>query len=160
MCMLNMLRDKLWKHMMASVHKQNLRHKARKVKVLVAQSCPTLCNPMNPSGSSAHGTLQARILEWVAISFSKGIFPTQGSNLGLLHCRQILYHLSHKGNQLSPRQGRYTSKFLHKWKNFIPDTIHWWFWKHYLIFSKTFCIIFYANKPNHISSDKLVNGPL
>ena len=40
----------------------------------VAQSCPTLCNPMNCSlpGSSVHGILQARILEWVAIPFSKG----------------------------------------------------------------------------------------
>ena len=41
---------------------------------LVAQSRPTLCNPLDcsPPGSSAHGTLQARILEWVAISFSRG----------------------------------------------------------------------------------------
>ena len=40
----------------------------------VAQSCPTLCDPMDrsPSGSSVHGILQARILEWVAISFSRG----------------------------------------------------------------------------------------
>ena len=40
----------------------------------VAQSCPTLCNPMgcNIPGSSVHGILQARILEWVAISFSRG----------------------------------------------------------------------------------------
>ena len=40
----------------------------------VAQSCPTLCNPVDGSqpGSSVHGILQARILEWVAISFSKG----------------------------------------------------------------------------------------
>ena len=40
----------------------------------VAQSCLTLCNPMNCSlpGSSNHGILQARILEWVAISFSRG----------------------------------------------------------------------------------------
>ena len=45
-------------------------------------------------GSFVHGILQARILEWVAISFSRGIFLTQGSNLGLLHCRQILYYLS------------------------------------------------------------------
>ena len=39
-----------------------------------AQSCLTLCNPMDysPPGSSVHGTLHARILEWVAISFSKG----------------------------------------------------------------------------------------
>ena len=45
-----------------------------KVKVLVAQSCPTLCHPMDcsPPGSSVHGILQARILEWVAISFSRG----------------------------------------------------------------------------------------
>ena len=35
--------------------------------------------------------LQARILEWVAMPSSKGIFPTQGSNLGIPHCRQILY---------------------------------------------------------------------
>ena len=42
--------------------------------VLVAQSFPTLCNPTNynPPGSSVHGILQARILEWVAISFSRG----------------------------------------------------------------------------------------
>ena len=40
----------------------------------VAQSCPTLCNPMDCSlpGFSVHGILQARILEWVTISFSRG----------------------------------------------------------------------------------------
>jgi len=44
------------------------------MKVLVAQSCPTLCDPMDCSlpGSSVHGILQARILEWVAIPFSRG----------------------------------------------------------------------------------------
>ena len=53
------------------------------MKVLVSQSCPTLCDPMdcNPSGSSVHGLLQARILEWVAIpffreSFRHGLEPT------------------------------------------------------------------------------------
>ena len=42
--------------------------------VLVAQSRPTLCNPMDcsPPGSSVHGILQARILEWIAIPFSRG----------------------------------------------------------------------------------------
>ena len=42
--------------------------------VLVAQSCPTLCDPMDcsPPGSSVHGVLQTRILEWVAISSSRG----------------------------------------------------------------------------------------
>ena len=44
-----------------------------------------------------HRLLQAGILEWAAIL--QGIFPTRGSNLGLLHCRQILYHQSH---QVSP----------------------------------------------------------
>ena len=42
---------------------------SEKVKVLVAQSCPTLCSPMDssPPGSSVLGSLQARILEWVAM---------------------------------------------------------------------------------------------
>ena len=41
---------------------------------LVAQSCPTLCNPVDcsPPGFPVHGILQARILEWVTISFSRG----------------------------------------------------------------------------------------
>ena len=45
-----------------------------KVKVLVAQLCPTLCNPINcsPTDSFVHGILQERILEWVGISFSRG----------------------------------------------------------------------------------------
>ena len=45
-----------------------------KVKALVTQSCPTLCNSMdcNPPGSSVHGILQARILAWVVIYFSRG----------------------------------------------------------------------------------------
>ena len=96
------------------------------------------CDPMDCSlpGSSVNGILQARLLEWVAISCSKSesescsvmsdslrphglyspqnsqgqntgegslsllqeIFPTQGSNPGLPHCRKILYQLSHKGS--------------------------------------------------------------
>ena len=135
--------------------------------MIVTQQCLNLCDPMDysPPGSSAHGILRARILEWVAISFSRGssrpriepgssslqtdslptespgkpvesetgsvvvcswrphglhspwnspdqntevgshsllqgIFPTQGSNSGLPHCRWILYQLSHQG---SPR---------------------------------------------------------
>ena len=44
-----------------------------------------------------HGILQARILDWVAFPFSRGSSqPRDGSNPGLLHCRQILYQLSHK----------------------------------------------------------------
>ena len=65
------------------------------VKVKVVQSCPMLCDPMD---YTVHGILQARILKWVVIPFSKGIFPTLGLNPGLPQCRQILYQLSHKGS--------------------------------------------------------------
>ena len=60
---------------------------------LVAQSCPTLCDPMDCSlpGSSVHGIFQARVLEWVAISFSRGSsWPRD-----LPHRRQTLCRLSH-----------------------------------------------------------------
>ena len=62
----------------------------------ISQLCPTLCDPMVYSlpGSSVHGILQARILEWVTVPLLQGIFPTQGSNPGLPHCRWILYYLS------------------------------------------------------------------
>ena len=71
-----------------------------KVKGLVTQSCSTLCNPTDcsPPGSSVHGTLQARILEWVASPFSRSSRSGKGSNPGLLQCRQILYRLSHQGS--------------------------------------------------------------
>ena len=62
----------------------------------VALLCPTLCHPMD---CIVPGILQARILEWVTFPFSRGIFPTQGSNPGLPHCRWILYQLSY---QVSP----------------------------------------------------------
>ena len=94
------------------------------VKVVVTQSCPTLCNPMDysPPDSSVHGILQARIQEWVAIPFSRGtsrlrawetsnffFFKLFGYSLFLSVCTQmpagvlsrvmlILYHLSHEGS--------------------------------------------------------------
>ena len=57
---------------------------------LSVQSCPTLCDPMDysPPGSSVSWIFQARILEWVAISFLQGIFLTQGLNL----CLKCLLH--------------------------------------------------------------------
>ena len=56
------------------------------------QSCPTLCDPMDcsPPGSSVHEIFQSRILEWVAISFSRGSSLPRWLNLGLPHCRQTL----------------------------------------------------------------------
>ena len=82
------------------------------LKVLVTQSYLTLCNPMDDSpsrllcpwnspgkgtGVGSHCLLQ-------------GIFPTHGSNPSLLHCWQILYHLSHQGN---PTMNLFTEK---KWR--------------------------------------------
>ena len=67
---------------------------------LVTQSCLTFCNPMdcNPPGSSVHGILQARILEWVAMPSSRGSSQAREYNPAFPHCRQILYHLSHQGH--------------------------------------------------------------
>ena len=81
-----------------SVCHHNKHHNNTCAKLLY--SCPTLCDPVDCSlpASSVHGILQARILQWVANSFSRGIFPTQGSNPGLPHCGQTLYPLSHQGS--------------------------------------------------------------
>ena len=71
---------------------------------LVTHSCSMLHDPMDcsPSDPFVHGILQARILEGLAIPFSKGwIFMTQRSNLGLLYCRQIPYHRSHQGRPMN-----------------------------------------------------------
>ena len=63
---------------------------------LVDESCPTLCDPMD---SSAHGISQTRILEWVAISFSRG--SSQGLNLHLLHWQADSLLLSHQGTPIA-----------------------------------------------------------
>jgi len=64
------------------------------MKVKVAQLCLTLCDPISPWNSPSQNTGVS------SLSLLQGIFPTQGLNPGLPHCRQILYQLSHKG---SPR---------------------------------------------------------
>ena len=73
--------------------------------MLVAQLCPTLCDPLDCSlpGSSVHGILQARILEWVAIPFSKHLLDP-GIEPGSPACRQILYHLSHYKIKLNKKR--------------------------------------------------------
>ena len=63
-----------------------------KVKVKVAQSCVTLCDPMD---YTVHGILQARILGWVAFPFSRGSSQPRDQTQ-VSPCRQILYQLSHK----------------------------------------------------------------
>ena len=69
---------------------------------LVAQSCPTLYNPMDCRlpGSSVHGDSLGKNTRVGCHALLQGIFPTQGLNPGLLHCKPVLYWLSHQG---SPR---------------------------------------------------------
>ena len=69
---------------------------------LVTQLCLTLCDPKDcsPPASAVHGDSSGKNNGVGCHALLKGIFPTQGSNPGLAHCRQILYHLSHQG---SPR---------------------------------------------------------
>ena len=74
----------------------------REVKLL---SRVWLCNSMDCSlpGSYVHGIFQARVVEWVAISFSRGSSRPGGLNPGLPHCRQTLYPLSHQGSPSQPK---------------------------------------------------------
>ena len=76
------------------------------MKVVVAQLYLTLCYPMDCRigycsrlDSSVHVILQARILGWFVMPFSRESL-TWGWNPGLLHYRQILYYLSHQGSPL------------------------------------------------------------
>ena len=78
----------------------------RLVHVYVSVSSSVVPDSLQPHGlnslpgSSVHGILQARNTEVGCHSFLQGIFPTQGSNLGLVHYKQILYQLSHQGSPL------------------------------------------------------------
>ena len=70
------------------------------------QSCLTVCNPVDCSalGSSVHGILQARILEWVAISFSRASSqPGDWTHVSYISCtgRQALYHSNHLGSPIN-----------------------------------------------------------
>ena len=66
---------------------------------MCTQSCMTLCDPMDCSlpGSSVHGDCPGKNTGVGCHTFLQGIFPTQGWNSGLLHCKLILYCLSHRG---------------------------------------------------------------
>ena len=97
---------------------EDLQNLLVKVKALVMKLPLTLCDTMDcsPPGSSAHGILQARILEWVAIPFSKASSWPRDQTWFLPHCRKILYHLHH---QESPKPSRTNTKkscpFPHRW---------------------------------------------
>ena len=69
------------------------------------QSCPTLFDPMDcsPPGSSAHGILQAKILEWVAMPSSRGSSqPRDRTSVSYVSCidRQVLYPQHHLGSPM------------------------------------------------------------
>ena len=92
---------------------------------LVTQSCSTLCYPMDCSlpGSSAHGDSPGNNTGVGCHAFLQRIFPTQGLNPGLLHCRWILYCLSHQGSPACTT----SSLFIHLLMNPWFASISWLF---------------------------------
>ena len=68
---------------------------------LVTQCCPTLCDSMDcrPPGSSVQGDSPGMNTGVGCHACLQGLFPIQGSNPGLPHCRRILCHLNYKGSQ-------------------------------------------------------------
>ena len=94
----------------------------KKVKVLVAQLCSTLCNPMDckPPGSSVPGILQAGILEWVAILFSKG--SSQPRIEPRSFALQILYYLSHQNEKTTVQNLWDAAKSLLRGKFIVMQT--------------------------------------
>ena len=79
----------------------------------VTQSHPTLCDPWDcsPPGSSVHEDSLGKNTGLGCHALLQEIFPTQGSNSGLLHCRQILQRLSH---QESPRILEWVAYSFHR----------------------------------------------
>ena len=77
---------------------QGLPSRSERVLCLVAQACWALCDPVDcsPPGFSVHGNSPGKNSGVGCHALLHGIFPTQGSNTGLLHCRQILHHLRHR----------------------------------------------------------------
>ena len=63
-----------------------------------SESCSVVSDSLRPHGLYSPWKSPGQNIEVGSLSLLRGIFPTQGSNPGLLHCRQILYQLSHKGN--------------------------------------------------------------
>ena len=91
----------------------------KKVKVLVYQQCPTLCDCIDCSPETPWNSPDKNIAVG-SHSLIQGIFPSQGLNSGLLHWRQIFQHLSQQRSRLYFK----TQKKLIKWKK-IPCV---WIW--------------------------------
>ena len=113
---------------------------------LVAQSCPTLCDPMNYSlpGCSVYGDSPGKNTGVGCHVLLQGIFPTQGSNPGLLHHRLILYHLSRQGSPFcSPTYSKMQKARL---VPFLPQLCNQLFllWTPFSFFLKKKIIIYFG----------------
>ena len=117
------------------MEKNDFLHFESEVQVLVAQSCPILCDPIDCSlpGSSVHGILQARILEWVPIPFSRRSFwprdwtkvaCTAGRFFTVWVTREALLHFiwlwSSKGKELF-----YDMWKLREIQNSVSTNVYW-----------------------------------
>ena len=111
-----------------------------KWKVKAAQSCATLCNTMDGTRLLCPWDSPGKNTRVGCYSLFQGIFPTQGLNPGFLHCRQILYHLSHQGSPYSPQEGSwikqthnsYLVHFSYSWHGptspLVPSTVDTMSW--------------------------------
>ena len=96
---------------------------------LVTQWCLTLCNSMDCSlsGSSVHGDSLGQNTGVCCHALLQGIFPIQGLNPGVPHCRWILCHLSHQGNIWSADglQVRWERKTTQKKERGVLESLCW-----------------------------------
>ena len=95
---------------------------------LVTQSYLTLCNPTDcsPPGSSVYSNSSGKNTGVGCHALLQGIFPTQGLNPGLLHCRQILYTLSHQGSPRILEWVAYPFSSGSSWPTTLwDDTLQW-----------------------------------
>ena len=76
----------------------------RSRKVLVVQLCPTFCDLIDRRSPGCPWDFPGKATGVGCHFLPQGIFLTQGSNPGLLHFRQILYHLSHQGSSREPNK--------------------------------------------------------
>ena len=93
---------------------------------LVAKSCPILfVTPWTVACQAPLSMGFPRQEYWSGLPFpSPGIFPTQGSNLGLLHCRQMLYRLNHQGSLLPKENHFELSELGFIISSFLPNDFY------------------------------------
>ena len=98
---------------------------------LVARSCPTLCNLMDysPPGSSIHGILQARILQWVAIPFPRGSFwPRNWTPVSYIAGKYFTIWATREAQNGWRKGGKYTIQYNNsawKQKEILPFATAW-----------------------------------